>query len=1025
MPSRGRFLLGFVAALLAGAAAAQPAPPPRSIADVLAVLDQQKPDPQQVDRLRAEVAKQPPATSDPIDLRNFYMRRGLAANELGMVAQALPDFRKALEYMPPGDVQLWYVYSQIAQAEFRAGNLAVAVKMWQDGPNVAVQRGQKLGAWGALAQMAAAVGDLAGARKGLEEAETILNFQRNNPVASQWPVFNYGWRAWTARSRAHILRLEGKHADAERNYREAIALQEEQIASDDLHRRNPRMNMPSPGATLRISVHTEAFELVPALLEQGKYAEAEASARNALKRALGFYNKYSPETGTMLWRLAQVVFEQGRFDEASALARAALDIYEKIGAPPESTTVIYAKRTIAAGLVSQDKFAEAEAIFSEVRQVVSKNPETAERLGVGEFGSVYAQTRIGRTAQAVEQARAIYQADQRRFGDALYQTIEARGLLGLALAADNRHAEALREFREAIPRLLAAAGERTAEEGLGIGRANRLGRILEAYIKLLGHFAEQRATPEGLDPVGEAFLIADVARGSSVQRALTAASARAAISDPKLAQLAREEQDAGQRAASLTGILLDLLRRPADKSLPTVIEQLRRDIAELRKRRGEIKLEIAKAFPDYANLVDPKPVTLEQARRVLAPGEAMISFYGTDDRTFVWVVPQSGEARFHVAALGAAERNRIVAHLRRALDIDDWSLDRFPAFDVDTAHKLYSTLLAPLETAWGSARSLLIVPHGSLGQLPFGVLVTKPGAVAAGGVQFEGYRSTAWFLERAAITQLPSVNTLVALRSVARASAPAKPFIGFGDPVFGAQQVAAAVATRSAVRTRSAPLAARNAMSAKLAELIQLPDTAEELGSIAKALGAPQEDLYLGVRASEGSVKSTNLSDRRVVAFATHGLVPGELDGLTQPALALSNPAVTGEKDADGLLAMDEILGLKLNADWVVLSACNSGSASGANEEAVSGLGRAFFYAGARALLVSNWPVETVSAKLLTTDIFRRQATDAKLARAEALRQSMRQLMQNEAARDGSGKPMYSYAHPAFWAAFSLVGDGQ
>ncbi len=187
----------------------------------------------------------------------------------------------------------------------------------------------------------------------------------------------------------------------------------------------------------------------------------------------------------------------------------------------------------------------------------------------------------------------------------------------------------------------------------------------------------------------------------------------------------------------------------------------------------------------------------------------------------------------------------------------------------------------------------------------------------------------------------------------------------------------------------------------------------------------PQQDLFLGVRASESNVKTTDLSDRRVIAFATHGLVPGELDGLTQPALALSNPAVTGEKDADGLLAMDEILSLKLNADWVVLSACNTGSASGANEEAVSGLGRAFFYAGARALLVSNWPVETVSAKLLTTDTFRRQAADPKLARAEALRQSMRNLMQNEAAKDASGKPIYSYAHPAFWAAFSLVGDGQ
>src|SRR4029077_17211380 len=183
------------------------------------------------------------------------------------------------------------------------------------------------------------------------------------------------------------------------------------------------------------------------------------------------------------------------------------------------------------------------------------------------------------------------------------------------------------------------------------------------------------------------------------------------------------------------------------------------------------------------------------------------------------------------------------------------------------------------------------------------------------------------------------------------------------------------------------------------------------------------KDVFVGAAANEHTVETMTLSDRRVIAFATHGLVPGDLNGLNQPALALSAPA--SGIGGDGLLSMDEVLGLKLNADWVVLSACNTGSASGANEEAASGLGRAFFYAGSRALLVSNWPVETVSAKLLTTDIFRRQAADAKLARAEALRQSMRHVMQNESAKDGGGKPAYTYAHPAFWAAFSLVGDGQ
>jgi CHAT domain-containing protein len=121
---------------------------------------------------------------------------------------------------------------------------------------------------------------------------------------------------------------------------------------------------------------------------------------------------------------------------------------------------------------------------------------------------------------------------------------------------------------------------------------------------------------------------------------------------------------------------------------------------------------------------------------------------------------------------------------------------------------------------------------------------------------------------------------------------------------------------------------------------------------------------------------------------------------------------------------MTEILGLKLDADWVVLSACNTGSGSGAGAEAVSGLGRAFFYAGSRALLVTNWPVETTSARALTTDIFSRQAADPSLARAEALRRAMVGLMDGPGYRNQEGTELFTYAHPIFWGPFSIVGDG-
>ena len=194
--------------------------------------------------------------------------------------------------------------------------------------------------------------------------------------------------------------------------------------------------------------------------------------------------------------------------------------------------------------------------------------------------------------------------------------------------------------------------------------------------------------------------------------------------------------------------------------------------------------------------------------------------------------------------------------------------------------------------------------------------------------------------------------------------------------------------------------------------------------SIARTLGAdPAKVLHLGKAANERVVKTIDLSKFKIIAFATHGLVPGDLDGLTQPALALTAPSVAGV-DGDGVLTMAEILSLRLDADWVVLSACNTGAGAAAGAEAASGLGRAFFYAGTRAILVTNWSVHSASARELVTDLFRRQTADGPLTKAEALRQSMMTMLDQRGFTDKSGNMLFSYGHPLFWAPYTIIGDG-
>ena len=325
-------------------------------------------------------------------------------------------------------------------------------------------------------------------------------------------------------------------------------------------------------------------------------------------------------------------------------------------------------------------------------------------------------------------------------------------------------------------------------------------------------------------------------------------------------------------------------------------------------------------------------------------------------------------------------------------------------------------------------RSLLIVPSGALTALPFHLLVTEkpPAAIPE---KLDGYRDAAWLLKRHAVSVLPSVASLKTLRMVARKDQTTKPMTGFGDPLFNPLQDSAGD-KRGAAQPAAIKSAARGVTSlaytdfwqgagvdrARLSNVLsQLPDTADELNAVAKDLGVSATDIHLGEDASETTVKRAPLADYSIVYFATHGLVAGDVKGIAEPSLVLSIPKQPSELD-DGLLTSSEVAQLKLNADWVVLSACNTIAGDKPGAEALSGLARSFFYAGARALLVSHWAVDSAAATRLTTSTFDRLKADPKLGRAEALRQSMLAYL-NDASSPRN-------AYPAFWAPFALIGEG-
>jgi CHAT domain-containing protein len=275
-----------------------------------------------------------------------------------------------------------------------------------------------------------------------------------------------------------------------------------------------------------------------------------------------------------------------------------------------------------------------------------------------------------------------------------------------------------------------------------------------------------------------------------------------------------------------------------------------------------------------------------------------------------------------------------------------------------------------------------------------------------------------WLVRSYAITVLPSVYSLKTLRAQSAMSVAEKPIIAFADPIFS-KQAHTKAKKQIAMRGITSFYSGTQIDIAALAErLPQLPGTRAEVQAIGNSLGARSGDIKLGLAATETAVKTAKLDQYRIVYFATHGLVSGDVEQFSkaraEPALALTIPDNPTELD-DGLLQASEIAQLKLNADWVVLSACNTAAEEKPGAEALSGLARAFFYAGARSLVVSHWSVNDQATAQIMIAMFQATDRDPKLSHAEALQQSMLSFI-DDAKSD-------NHAHPRLWAPFVVVGE--
>ncbi len=788
----------------------------------------------------------------------------------------------------------------------------------------------------------------------------------------------------------------GRFAEATPLLEEALQIREKALAADAL----------------------EIAESLSNLAVTYLYGGRASEALPLLKRATGITGRLSDQNdrriAPVLQNLASALEEAGDYKAAGEALERTLKIYAASLAPGHSL-VAGAYSRLGVNQYLQGRFEEAERAFGEARARQKGMPASLTTAAtLTDFA--LAEMELGKLAEA-----------RTMLADALGQR---RSLLtprhpDVARTLGNLAEVAFRERRtgEALDLIRESAGMTAERDKLD----DRSRLLFLRHVKIAWQvYADGGSKDSTL--ASEALMSGQHAARGDTARTVTRMGARLAARDPALAVLVRELDDLDQREPRLEQEMSHQLSlSPAERT--AFYASLKRELEEVARRRAALRVTVAAAFPDYARLVSPAPLSAGEIEGALAPDEAVVFLLPAYDATYVWAVTREGVVWDRVA-MTRADAKAWVGNLRAGVDAVEKLKEgqRPPLFDLGFAHDLYVKLFGGIEPAIADKAHLVIVPTGGFDAIPFHMLVKeKPPVRIPKLEQLPLYKKAHWLIRDHAISILPSLASLRVLRAARADHAAPKALAGFANPVFETTPDGGSNSTSGASRSTGGEVSATAVADAvaggwstrlptfnALRRLPPLAETETEVRTIADLLAPLPVELLTARAASEEALKAMDLTAYRTVYFATHGLKAEDIPGLDEPALALSVPAAPSELD-DGLLTASEIAALRLDADLVVLSACNTAAPRTPKDEGLSGLAQAFFHAGARALMVSHWAVPSEAAVKLTTATFRILRETPGLRRSEALRRAMLELIDD---------PSFAMnAYPTFWSPFVIVGD--
>ena len=805
----------------------------------------------------------------------------------------------------------------------------------------------------------------------------------------------------------------GRLEEAEELYKKSIEIQKKVYGLESL----PIANLFNNLATLYRDQSLLAETRHPYKKDKLILNKAKRIFIEAIEIQENILGKSHPRVASTLNNLALVYDDLEFYEKAKKIINRTLEIRKKTYGE-NHTDVALSLNNLAAILVSEERFEEALDTYKQASAIWVKT------YGVSHPQVAIVFENIGRTFVVQKKWKEAYQY----FDKAKQIYIRHARLSGaISLTTQDKNIAQLNPFKFKI---LTKVGYRYA--------------------------LEQKELQKGISD--QLFRSVQWMTGAGASAALSQLAVRFLAEDQKLSDLIRERQDLRARWQALDRAIINVKSYSSKRRNRGAEINLQMLLEATEKRISEIDILLKKEFPDYSALSLSQPLSVKSVQDTLKPDEALVYFVNTrkwentSDETFIWVVTKN-DTQWVKSDLGTKALDDMVTALRCGLDSSVWQDKRKTAscssllksdysysnyrlgqplpFDTNTAFELYKGLFGEVEGLIKN-KKLLLVPSGALTALPFQVLLTKKPH------NNSPYSKMDWLVNQHTLKVLPSVSSLQSLRQVTKASEAKKAYLGFGNPLLtgpngtdeSAWKKVKCDFEKKPVRFRLAGFILPDIISKyfrggiadieSIRRQTPLPETADELCAVAELLKSGQKSVKLGAQATEITIKQMSetgeLRDAKVLHFATHGLLSGETQSLIQgeaePSLILTPPDHATPQN-DGLLTASEISQLKLDADWVILSACNTAAGEKPGSEALSGLAKAFFYAGARSLLVSHWYVNSDATVKLVTRSFNELAERPKLGQAGALREAMRSLIQSN-----------NYSHPEFWAPFVMVGLG-